>query len=81
MKLLDIAEMPVLPGGKPPTNGLHSVSEGIARYGYVASWPWTRQVRTVTCEQHGAMNCVAVMDHGKLWRCLTCNQGAYAPKP
>ena len=29
---------------------------------------------TPHCKIHGAMNCVAIFDGGKLWRCLQSNQ-------
>ena len=29
---------------------------------------------TPHCKLHGSMNCVAVFDGGKLWRCLQSNQ-------
>jgi hypothetical protein len=29
---------------------------------------------TPHCKIHGAMNCVAIHDKGKLWRCIQSNQ-------
>jgi len=29
---------------------------------------------TPHCKKHGAMNCVAVHETGKLWRCIQSNQ-------
>lgn len=31
----------------------------------------------VACKEHGAMNCVN--EDRTIWRCLTCNAGAYRP--
>ena len=63
-KLVDIKDMPEF----NPTvkNGLTSVSEG--------KIVWTSNNK-VTCREHGACLCLN-MDRS-LWRCPTCNEGAY----
>lgn len=79
--LLDIAKMPDfnLDG---PQNGVHSVSECLVYCGDTLPYDHPAPVSqlavpTINCVAHGAMNCVAKMSHGVLWRCLTCNVGAY----
>lgn len=56
-ELLDLAEHPTLDSR---TTGLHSVSSGKVK--------WHPRQKAV-CVNHGAMNCVRVDEHGKLWRC------------
>jgi len=63
-KLIDIKDMPDF----NPTvkNGLTSVSEGKIY--------WTENNK-VTCREHGA--CLCLNKNRTIWRCPTCNEGAY----
>ena len=75
--LIDLADMPAKPGSKPPTNGLHSVSTGVVFFGQNNHQRSARTVDTVTCVNHGATLCTASIGGGKIWRCPTCNEGAF----
>jgi hypothetical protein len=67
--LLNVEEMP----NRDPAvvNGLRSVTDGAVRWGR----PRLGGMETVICMRHGAMLRVGE----KLWRCPTCNVGAYTP--
>ncbi len=66
--IVDISEMPNYNPKVP--NGANSVSEGKVF--------WTDKNK-VTCKEHGA--CLCVSPDRKIWRCATCNEGAYLPTP
>jgi hypothetical protein len=63
--LKDIKEMPDF--NPIVKNGIDSVSGGLIKL--------TKQ--GPTCNKHGAMNCVALLKAGKLYRCLACNEGGW----
>ena len=67
MKIYDLKEMPNI-NSKSGAHGLDSVSTGKVF--------WTNKNK-VTCHKHGAMN---KMSPNGIWRCIMCNEGAYAPK-
>lgn len=74
--LLDIKDMPGFNATVP--NGTDSVSTGRVFFGRN---PDQGGMDTVSCRNHGATNCVAVLENGgRLWRCLACNEGAYEPR-
>ena len=54
----------------------HSVARGKVFYG---RRPGQAGLDTVSCAEHGATLCVAKNEAGKLWRCPTCNEGAFEP--
>lgn len=62
--LIDIKDMPNF--NPVVKNGLTSVSEGKIY--------WTEENK-VTCREHGA--CLCLNKDKTLWRCPTCNEGAY----
>lgn len=71
MKIIDIDQMPGY--NSTVSNGKNSVSLGLVeldlkinKYG---------GINKVICIVHGAMNCVS--KDTKIWRCLSCNEGAY----
>jgi hypothetical protein len=75
--LLDIADMPGF-NVDGPQNGIRSVTSGLIEWG-TEDWS-SYSIPTVRCTRHGATNCVAKLaDGGSLWRCPTCNEGAYRP--
>lgn len=83
--LMNIADMPDF-NVDGPQNGARSVTKNQVYYGdtwipdlHPGSSP-SYAIPTVNCIAHGAMNCVTKMSHGVLWRCLTCNVGAYEPR-
>lgn len=84
MKLVDIADMPGF-NVDGPQNGIRSVTAELIEWGseYGTTTVWKdehRSIATVRCVLHGATNCVAVLGGGgKLYRCPTCNEGAYRP--
>jgi hypothetical protein len=63
-KLIDIRDMPNF--NPIVKNGLISVSEGKIF--------WTENNK-VTCKEHGACLCLNI--ERTLWRCPTCNEGAF----
>lgn len=63
-RVVDIADMPDF--NPVVKDGIRSVSEG--------KIAWTNQ-NYVTCVDHGA--CLAVNKDCTIWRCPTCNEGAY----
>jgi len=63
-KLLDIKDMPNF--NSAVKNGVLSVSDG--------KIIWTEE-NYVTCIEHGA--CLCVNKERTIWRCPTCNEGAY----
>jgi len=63
-RIMDIAKMPSF--NPKVQNGVHSVSEKKVF--------WTDN-NYVTCREHGA--CLCVSKDRKIWRCPTCNEGAY----
>ncbi len=67
--LLNVEAMP----NRDPSvqNGLRSVTEGKVTVGI----PSSGGLQTIMCVKHGAMLRVGE----KLWRCPTCNEGAYTP--
>jgi hypothetical protein len=65
MTLKDIKDMPGF--NIIVKNGVDSVSSGKVK----------ESINGPLCIIHGAMNCVAVLRTGKLYRCLACNEGAY----
>jgi len=67
-RILDIAEMPSY--NSKVKNGVWSVTE--------LKVFWTDKNK-VTCAEHGA--CLCVSADRKIWRCATCNEGAYLPNP
>lgn len=84
-QLIDIKDMP---GFNPMvTNGLDNVSKGEVYFGicrvgqYNGFREWS--LPTIVCDTHGAMLCVALTKSEdknmieKIWRCPTCNKGAY----
>lgn len=72
MKIVDIKLMPKY--NPVVKNGIDSVSSGKV---ILVTWYENRQ--TPSCTEHGAMNCVTDWDKnkGRIWRCLTCNEGGY----
>lgn len=68
MNILDIEKMPDY--NSKVKNGANSVSQNIIY--------WTDRNK-VTCREHGA--CLCVSPDRKIWRCATCNEGAYLPNP
>ena len=67
-RLFDIKDMPNF--NPVATNGIDSVSKRRVF--------WTKK-NLVTCRKHGAMLCVS--ESRTIWRCPTCNEGAYMPDP
>jgi hypothetical protein len=64
---MDIVDIKQMPGFNPTVqNGIESVSK--------AKVIWT-DTNLVTCLEHGAMLCIS--ENRRLWRCPTCNEGAY----
>jgi hypothetical protein len=63
-KLIDIKDMPEF--NPIVKNGLTSVSTRLIY--------WTEQNK-VTCKEHGA--CLCLNKEKSIWRCPTCNEGAY----
>lgn len=74
--LKDIKEMPGF--NSEVKNGISSVSEDKVFWGKLESDKVG--LDTVTCREHGACLCVAVTKQGRLYRCPTCNQGAFVIK-
>lgn len=76
MRLIDIRDMPHF---NEASNALgkaqRDVSAGNVFFGRL---PWMSDdaLDTVCCAEHGAMN--LVNPDKTIWRCLTCNAGAYA---
>jgi hypothetical protein len=64
MKIVDIKNMPNF--NPVVKNGIESVSQGKVI--------WIDK-NLVTCVKHGAMLCVT--EDRRIWRCPTCNEGAY----
>lgn len=65
-----------MPGANPNVpNGWRSVSQGLVYFGLTGKSP--REVATVCCAQHGAMNCMAKNPSGSIWRCTSCNEGGF----
>lgn len=75
MNLVDIRDMPNF---NEASNALgkeqRDVSNGKVFFGRL---PWMSEIAidTVCCSDHGAMN--LVNPEKTIWRCLTCNVGAY----
>lgn len=74
--LMDIADMPGF-NVDGPQNGIRSVSAGLVEFG--AEPRYWRSIPTARCVRHGACNCVARTKTGRIYRCPTCNEGAYRP--
>jgi hypothetical protein len=74
MKVLDIRDMPGFDPKVP--NGTDSVTGKRVYFGQPRQAS-TMSIPTVCCADHGAMLCVAKNDAGKIWRCPTCNEGAF----
>ena len=75
--LRDIRSMP---GFNPQVpNGADSVSSGLVYFGQPKHETSELSLPTVCCVEHGAMLCVAKHEAGVLWRCPTCNEGAFVP--
>ncbi len=64
--IFDLSKMPNY--NKTVINGVNSVTEGKIF--------WTDHNK-VTCKIHGA--CLCVSPDRTIWRCATCNEGAYYP--
>jgi hypothetical protein len=63
-----------------PNNGLRSISEGKVYFGHplqISRELLKYSVETVCCKEHGAMLCMARWKDGTMWRCPTCNEGAF----
>jgi hypothetical protein len=75
MRLIDIRDMP---GFNPASNAQdkeqRDISNGKVKY-EKQSWMSAIAIKTVCCSEHGAMN--LVNSEKTIWRCLTCNVGAY----
>jgi hypothetical protein len=68
-QLLDIADMPRL---NPRSNTTGRRERDITDNKVLPHPTWVAE-----CKEHGAMNCVN--PERTIWRCLTCNVGAYRP--
>lgn len=77
--LIDIADMP---GFDPAAltddaalDRVRSVSRGVIYFGLP---PSGQGLETVCCVIHGATLCVGRNEHGTIWRCPACNEGAFS---
>ena len=75
--IIDIKEMPNF--NSEVKNGLDNVSKGEVFFGK-NDWMPEIAVPTVCCIEHGAMLNVAETEKGYIWRCPTCNRGAFEIK-
>lgn len=72
-----IVDIQCMPGFNPKVpNGADSVSRGLVSVDLTINK--YAGVNKVVCSKHGAMN--AVSQDCRIWRCLTCNEGAYVVK-
>ena len=86
--IMDIKDMPNFNPAVP--NGLDNVSKGEVYFGICRAWQYNGfrelSIPTIVCDDHGAMLCVALTksEDGnmaeKIWRCPTCNKGAFEVK-
>jgi len=74
MEIIDIGKMPRF--NAEVMNGTDSVSKGKVFYGK-NDWMPDFALETVCCEEHGAMLCFPFSEEGRIWRCPTCNEGAF----